>query len=342
MYVIDPLFRKEPYETPYLPPYSGDRHQPVPPGPDGHFDHLDPGTREFLAAHAFACVRRVLDISESYLGRQIPWFFQPTYERLEIVPRLPWANAQCGYGFLELGEDDTQEEPFPYALNFDVIAHETGHLVLFGALGIPERSTPSIEFLGYHEFAADFVSLIGLMHFDSALDRVLRRTKGNLLLANELDRLAELSDERQIRVGNHSLKLSDVGSDLHDLSKPFVGAMFDSLIEIYHLLLVERGLLDLDTRDIRTVREDLSSSQIDRAFDVGAVNYGTNHFTMKSVLQEARDIVAEATFRSWMDLDPDTISFRAAAAAIVRACEDGRGSRFADRVHDNFVWRELL
>jgi hypothetical protein len=118
--------------------------------------------------------------------------------------------------------------------------------------------------------------------------------------------------------------------------------MFDSLIEIYHLLLVERGLLDLDTRDIRTVREDLSSSQIDRAFDVGAVNYGTNHFTMKSVLQEARDIVAEATFRSWMDLDPDTISFRAAAAAIVRACEDGRGSRFADRVHDNFVWRELL
>jgi hypothetical protein len=138
VYVVDPALPKPPYQAPYLPPFAGAPAPPAEPGPDGHFDHLSPDSRPFLAAHAFACVRRVLDICEGYLGRRLPWFFEPTYERLEIVPHIIWDNAQSGFGFLELGEDDSwPERPFPYALNFDAIAHETGHIVLLGALGLP-------------------------------------------------------------------------------------------------------------------------------------------------------------------------------------------------------------
>ncbi|WP_246776726.1 hypothetical protein [Microvirga sp. VF16] len=342
MYVTDPLIAKAPYQRPYFPPYTGESYPPAEPGPDGHFDYIPVHTRQFMAAHAFACVRRVLDICESYVGCEIPWFFLPTYERLEIIPHLPWTNAQSGYGFLELGEDDSRDEPVPYALNFDVIAHETGHLVLFGTLGVPERSGPGVEYLAYHEFAADFISLIGLLHFDTALDRMLRRTNGNLFVSNELDRVAELFDERQIRKASNSLKLSDVGSEVHDLSRPFTGAMFDALLEIFQLILLERGLASLDTRRIKSVRESLTQTDIDRELAVSKQDYQIRHFAVKSALQEARDIVGDALLRSWELLTPDTLSFRNAASAIVRRMEQGRGHRFADRIHDNFVWRDIL
>src|SRR5215204_5724356 len=147
MYVTDPLTGKEPYGFPLLPPWPGNIHAPAEPGADGHFDHLSVASREFVAAHAFASVHRVLDICENYLGREVSWFFSPTYERLEIVPLLDWPNAQSGFGFLELGEDDSREEPYPFALNFDVVAHETAHLILLGVLGFPEISGPTPDFL---------------------------------------------------------------------------------------------------------------------------------------------------------------------------------------------------
>ena len=208
MYVVDPLEPKAPYQFPYLPPFAGRFHPPVEPGPGGHFDHFHPGSREFQAAHVYACTRRVLDICESYFGQEIPWFFAPTYERLEIVPRLSWGNAQSGYGFLEMGEDDARAEIQPFGLNFDAVAHETGHLVLFGIMGLPDASPPD-QFFAYHEAVADFVALIGFLHFDTGLDLLLRRTRGNLLVMNELDRFAELSDEKQVRMFSHSLKLSE-------------------------------------------------------------------------------------------------------------------------------------
>lgn len=341
MYVIDPLLAKAPYHRPYLPPWTGACHVPAQPGPDGHFDHIPQDSRQFISAHAFACVRRVLDISESYLGRRVPWFFLPTYERLEIVPHLAWTNAQAGYGFLELGEDDSRDTPFPYALNFDVIAHEAAHLVLFGILGTPERWDPSPDYLAYHETVADCMSLVCLLHFDSTLDRVLRRTKGNLFVPNELDRVAELVDERQIRMASHSLKLSDVGHEIHDLSRPFTGAIFDSLLEIFQLLLLERGLANLDTRSIRSIREDFSQADIESALVAGR-DYEVHHFAVKSALEEARDIVGDALIKSWAQLTPDTLTFQRAANAFLNRVEDGRGRRFADRIYGNLAWRELL
>ena len=342
LYIVDPILQKPPYEFPILPPFIGDLHPPAEPGPDGHFDHLEVGTRPFVAAHAFACVRRVLDIFESYLGREIPWFFAPTYERLEIVPHIEWDNAQSGFGFLEMGQDDSRGTPFPFALNFDAVAHETGHLILFGVLGLPDRGGPSIDYLAYHEAVADAISLIALLHFDTALDRILRRTRGNLLIANELDHLAELSDEQSVRVASHSLRLSDVGFQVHDRSKPFMGALFDTLVEIYHLLLVERGLANLDTRTFSELRLDLTQEEIEQELNISQTDYELRHFALKSALVEARDMVGETLVHSWDALVVDDFTLSDAAHAFARAAETGRMRVFADRVYENFLWRELL
>ena len=67
-----------------------------------------------------------------------------------------------------------------------------------------------------------------------------------------------------MRLFSHSLKLGDVGSEVHDLSKPFAGALFDMLIEIYQVLLFERGLSDLDPRDFSDLRSELSGSELER------------------------------------------------------------------------------
>lgn len=338
-YVRDPVLTKQPYQAPFLPPYEGLCHAPAEPGPDGHFDHLVPGTRSFMAAHAFACAHRVLDICENYLGSSQPWFFQPYFERLEIIPHVVWNNAQAGFGFLELGEDDVGEAPYPFALNFDVIAHEVGHLVLFSALGLPRMGNPSEDFLIYHEAASDFISLVGLLHFDTALDRILRRTRGNLLITNELDRFAELSDERQVRRFSNSLRLRDVGNEVHDRSKPFAGALFDTLIEIYQVILFERGLTRLDPRDFEHIRLEMSQHELERELQISGRDYELRHYAVKSALAEARDIVGQSVMQSWRYLDPDRFSLRDAMEAIVVAASTGRGRNYVDRISDNFAWR---
>lgn len=341
MYVIDPLVEKQPYWFPYLPPYAGALRPPAEAGPDGHFDNIPIGTPEFEAAHVYACVRRVLDICESYLGREIPWFFEPTYDRLEIVPRLSWDNAQSGYGFLELGEDEARGEPQPFALNFDAVAHEVGHLIIFGVMGVP-RFDPPHQYFGYHEAVADFIALIALLHFDTALDLLLRRTRGNLLIANELDRFGELSDEKQVRLFSHSLRMSDVSSEVHDLSKPFAGALFDILIETYQVLLFERGLSDLDPREFRDLRSELSEEELEEQLSLSLGANESRLFALKSALQEARDLVGEILVRSWEELEPHALAYREAAEAMITAAETGRASRFAGAVADNFAWREIL
>ncbi len=102
MAVIDAV-DKQPYPPTTLPPWLGKRRLPVPPGPDGHFDYLDPSTREFGCAHIFGTVRRVLDIWEGYLGQTIIWHFADLGSPLELIPYVDWDNAQAGYGFMECG-----------------------------------------------------------------------------------------------------------------------------------------------------------------------------------------------------------------------------------------------
>jgi hypothetical protein len=108
--------------------------------------------------------------------------------------------------FWRWGEDDTRGEPFPFALNFDApLPHEIGHLILFGTLGLPQRSTPTQDVPSLPRGRADFISLLGLLQFDSALDRILRRTRGNLLLFNDSTGALSSSDEKQVRSLSHSL-----------------------------------------------------------------------------------------------------------------------------------------
>ncbi|MDV7142558.1 hypothetical protein R3X27_07665 [Tropicimonas sp. TH_r6] len=343
MYVVAPNAPKAPYQYPYLPPYSGPAAPRVDPSPDGHFDHVDPSDPAFPGVHVFGCVARVLDIWESYLGHRLSWHFTDTYERLEIIPLIDWDNAQSGYGMLEFGfERNPDGSRHPYALNFDVIAHEIGHSILFFEIGLPPTDIPpGPDLHAYHEVVADFCSLTGMLHFDTAMDRLLRRGSGNLLAMNELNRVAELADERQIRIAGNARKMSDVGQEVHDRSRPFTGGIFDTIVQTYHDIAVSEGLVDLppgSIPDARGMGADLEERYA-RAF---RADYEHKHFQLKAALAEARDHVARAMARSWARLDNESLTYANAAYALCEALQEAGEGGIADTLLESLAWREIL
>jgi len=339
MYVRDPVLEKEPYEFPYLPPFVGLANPPAVAGPDGHFDHIPPNSREFVAAHAFASVRRVLDIWESYLGRSIAWHFAETYERLEIIPWLDWENAQSGYGFLELGIEHAPDgRDYPFALNFDTIAHEVGHAILFSLMGTPDDGLFADDFGAFHEASADLVSLISFLHFDSGLDRLLRHCQGNLFTLNELNRIVELTGERQIRLASNSRRMSEVTNDIHDRSRPFTGAVFDTMAETFHRILVEEGLADERLLDIDL--RNFDESLLDHITALTASSFKERPFLFKAALARARDETGLVLARTWDRLEPNGLTFENAAYAFLAATYPD--SRLSQQSEANFAWREIL
>lgn len=343
MYVVDPLASKDPYEFPYLPPYNAAAHPPAEPSPEGHFDHIDPKSRAFLGVHAFGSICRILDVWEGYLGHRIQWHFADRFERLEIVPYVEWNNAQSGYGYIEFGYDSSDRgEGHAYALNFDVIAHELGHSLLFAEIGLPGAGfAPGPDFVAYHEGTSDLCSLIGMLNFDTAMDRLLRRNSGNLLAMNEMSQFAELADERQVRIAGNGRRMSDVGEEPHDKSRPFTGAFFDAIVEIYHDGAVDQGLVDLPpTRivDARDIDLDVSDS-FRAAFEA---DYDLKHFQLKGVLADARDVMARALARSWSMLENDNLTYVNASYAVCDALQEMGQGEAAEKLVECLCWREIL
>ncbi|MEY9780759.1 hypothetical protein [Sinorhizobium fredii] len=336
MYVVDPAYDKQPYGLDRFPPFDGERRAPARPGPDRHFDNLDPTSRPFLAVHAYACARFVLDIWQSYLGRPVRWFFDQTFPRLEIVAFVEWDNAQAGYGFLELGCSGIGGVRRPYALNFDAIAHEVGHLIMLSETGIPRAVPRDGDFFSFSEAFSDVVSLISFLHFDSAIDRLLRRTRGNLLLYNELNRFAETSPETQIRLATNFRQMHAVTREVHDRALPFVGAIFDSIVDLYHRDLVANGcadtrLLDFDLRD-------LARDEFERFRQATSDAFSVKPLIFKLALTEARNAIGQALALSLRTLDPDTMTLAQAARAVL----DKAGDAAAERLEANFAWREII
>ena len=120
-------------------------------------------TKEFEAAHAYGVARFVLDIWADYFGQSIGWHFLADYDRLEIVLLRALANATAGYGFMELGSDVVDGDRRLFSLNFDIIAHEMGHLFLYSQArtarpGCPRRRVLRVPRVRRRRSRADYGS----------------------------------------------------------------------------------------------------------------------------------------------------------------------------------------
>jgi hypothetical protein len=344
MFVIDAKGKTR-YSQFNRPPYLGPSHPPVQPDDDGHFTHLVPGTRQFSAATMYATVRRVLDIWEDYFEHRIDWHFEPDFARLELIPLIEWDNAQSGYGFLEFGfgrtDRATIDHNLPYCENFDVLAHELGHSIVFTEVGFPSSpADEAIDYGGLHECSGDLTAIVALLHFDSFVDYLLDQTKGNLLTVNGLDRVGELSDSREIRVALNSKRMSDVGDEPHERSLPLTGAIFDTMVEVFQKRLVENGLIE---DELRVDSNNLPGDSVDL---VDIQQRFTDHYEgheaeFKTTLLEARDYLGRLLATTWGSLRPDFLTYHDVLRGLIRA--DRRIAHGSNQaiIRECFAWREI-
>lgn len=342
-YVVDAI-NKRPYRSFQLPPYAGERHPPVAPGPGGHFDHLDVNSREFACATMYATVRRVLDVWQDYFGRRIEWHFSGSFDRLELIPLIEWDNAQSGFGFLEFGfgrkANGAIDQSRPYAENFDVLAHELGHSIIFAEVGTPQHpADDGIDYGGMHESAGDLVAIVAALHFDSVLDVLLDSSCGNLFTVNEIDRLGELSESREIRVAFNNVRMSEVGDEPHDRSVPLTGGVFDVMVEVYQKGLVARGLIqqDLATRSTQGPGGSTDLASIAQEFRAA---YKGKEKAFKDELLLARDYIGTLLAKTWQTLSPNFFTYHHFLTSLLRA-DLKLGAQHQQTIRECFTWREI-
>jgi hypothetical protein len=359
MYVVHPREKTEPYDPPhYMPPYRGAMLAPACPDASGHFDCIPEHSPEFAGAHLFACARRALDVWEHYLERPVVWWHTAAYPRIELIPDLRWDNAQSGPGFIETGARvDERGNVAPFCLNFDVIAHEIGHAVLFSEIGVPATEHLTGQFLAFHESFSDMVALVGTLHFDSVVDRLLTQTDGNLYVLNLVSRIGEISDLAQIRTADNAVKMQDVadlrlmpdgswtdptGQDrnAHHLAQPLTGAIFDALVDLYQDGLVRRGAIapHLDTR---TWRPEEVEASLDWVHQASAQQFARFADAFRASLLEARNTIGACIAHVMTTLDPTDLAFDRVAARFLEALVLlGRGDQ-VDAFLDDFLWRGI-
>lgn len=352
MYALMPQAKK-PYGETDLPPFRGKVKAPVMPGADGHFDHIAPDDPAFCAVHMYAVVRRVLDVWEVYAGGPIHWHFAGTHRRLEMIPEVPWDNAQFGWGFMEcgFGRDDQGVER-SFALNFDVLAHETGHGIAYSLLGVPTAQTLTTAYRGFHESMSDCVAMISALHFDRFVDHVLRVTGGQLYLANELNRIGELSNTRQIRSASNALRMSDVvsldtppaqvsGKEAHKLAQPMTGAVFDILIAFFVQRLIDFGTITpAVARDMERAvdREDEEMLRHGPVLDA----YRDDPRSFRDALCDARDMVGLRLLETLRQLKADGLAYDQAARTFTAVDRRMSGERNTRAIDECFAWREII
>lgn len=359
LYVADAAAKTAPYNPPHDgPPYRGPLLPPARPNGEGHFDHLPTNTPQFLAAHQFGSMRYTLDIWEGYLGHRIHWWDRHVHPRTELIPFVDWPNAQSGAGFLETGlwqgEDGSVQ---PYALNFDVIAHETGHQILFSQVGAPSAEKVGAPFLAFHESFSDLVALIAVMHFPSVLVRLLEQTQGNLYVLNLVNRIAETSAHTQIRLAANTTMMDDVadirladdgtwidptgrGRNQHWIAAPLTGAIFDVLVEVFQHKLTTEGLIPNEANAQGWTRAEVEAafSGLSQTFSVALARFNREFV---SVISDARDAIGRALAHVMLTIRPDDLSFEEAAARFLESmAAQGHGAIMPAMVA-HFLWRGI-
>ncbi|MGC3940125.1 hypothetical protein ACOTTU_20170 [Roseobacter sp. EG26] len=349
MYTIFPIGKKQPYgispdgSDVLAPPWMGAIEAPAMPDAEGHFDYLEPGTPQFETAHLFGTVRFVMDIWEEYFGRIIPWQSDKTHDRVELTILPSLENAYSGYGFIEMGGDRKNGGYKPFSLNFDVIAHELGHAIIYSEVGVPDPENVTGEYFGFHESAADLVALISSLHFNSLVDLLLENTHGNLYMLNAVNRIAELSDNKQIRIAANDKRLGEFAKGWvkeHHLSQPLTGAFFDILVDLFHEMLLDYGAISAEMEDL--------SDQLLATADYAPVMqelfdeaYAAQPDKFKLALLDARDILGTYLADTWQRINRRDLNFVDIAEIFLEVDQEHTGGRFERLIRGNFKLRDI-
>jgi hypothetical protein len=326
------------------PPYRGRRRPALPPNGDGHFE-FEPGTPEFSVAAPFAIVHTVVRIWRHYLERPVRWDFATAARpRLELIPHIRSYNAWSGDGALEFGYPDYPDRVTnPFCENFEVVAHETGHLIMRSVIGTMPDDQKSLQHRAHEEAAADLIAMFSVLQFAPVLDHVLADTDGQLYGANVLSRIGEwgVTKSDVERTLFNEATLTSVRErrsvDKHALSLPFSGAVYDLFVEAFQARLVEGKALTREVAD-RSRHRPGAPLRAGRAAFTRARREKPEQF--REALLGARDEVARLLAQAWRATPRDGVTFAGVAGRIL-AADAAAGGRRAALIRDVFAARGI-
>jgi hypothetical protein len=221
---------------------------PLSVSPNAFGDFIQtPGTNEFDWVHTFSVVRQTLTMYQRLLGAAVPWQWN-TSTNTDPIQVFPHAGVTMN-AFYSRGQKalkffffNKPGAPTPPPVIFtcrslDIVAHETGHAVLDGLKpGWIMSSAPQTGAL--HESFGDLTAIFLALSQMDQVEALIAQSKANLHNKNFLADLAEefgnaLGRTNGLRNADNDLKLSQVGTEVHDLSQVFTGGIYDVLADIF-------------------------------------------------------------------------------------------------------------
>ncbi len=212
------------------------------------YDH-EKAPKKFDAVHTFTVIRQVITMynrallkqDDNYAGFQWQWGKDP----IKVHPYADYgANAyysrdECALKFFYFHPNDDQSKPLVYTCrSFDIVAHETGHAFL-DALCPEFLISWHPETGGLHESFGDLTSIFMLLAQLDICDAIVAESKTDLHSKTFFPVIGEQFGEAifgkpsGLRNADNDLKMSQVSTEIHEISQVFTGAVYDILSDMF-------------------------------------------------------------------------------------------------------------
>ena len=221
--------------------------RPVTPDPNRNF-LIEPTNEEaFDAVHTYTIVRQVLTMYQRVLKKKLAWQWNVNGNEqvIQVYPHAgETANAyysreEQALKFFYFTPENPEAKSKVYTCrSLDVVAHETGHAVLDSLKPGWILFDAPAQTGALHESFGDLTSIFLLLSQLDMVEYIVAQTKADL---HQKSILASLAEEfggafqlpNGLRNADNDLKLSEVSSEVHDLSQVFTGGIFDILADLF-------------------------------------------------------------------------------------------------------------
>ncbi len=204
---------------------------------------------DFDAVHTFAVVRQVLTMYRRALNRNgvtqnFDWQWGgnapiDVYPRAGIDANAYYSRDLKSLRFFYFHPGGNETRPLVYTCrSFDIVAHEVGHAVLDSLRpGYWDSWHPQTG--GLHESFGDITAILTMLAQMDQCEAIIAHSKGDLHAKGFFPAVAEQFGEALhgrttgLRNADNDLKLSEVSTQVHQISQVFTGAFYDILADIF-------------------------------------------------------------------------------------------------------------
>jgi len=256
---------------------------------------------EFDAVHTFTIVRQVLTMLRRALNRMnisqtFDWYWGPdpihVYPRAGMDANAYYSRNERALRFFYFHPSGNEMNPLIYTCrSFDIVAHEVGHAALDSLKPGFLSNSWHPQTGGLHESFGDLTAIFTMLAQMDVCESIIVESKANLHAKTFFPALAEqfgeaLGRDMGLRNADNDLKLSEVSTQVHDISRVFTGAIYDILAEFFDLF-----------------QDPLKYDQAESLFKVGRY---LNSLILVSILQGPEDNATYADIAGKMiELEPE-------------------------------------